>query len=66
MESNRLETLLHLVLAGLVSAVLVLFVHEIDPSVASENDNVTTLAEIVVYPKPAPIRACTDNNSERG
>jgi hypothetical protein len=66
METNRLETLLHLVLAGLVSAALVISVHQIKPSVADENDDVTTLAEIVVHPKPAPIRACTDNNSARG
>ncbi|MBC7881282.1 MAG: hypothetical protein H7Y37_08100 [Anaerolineae bacterium] len=64
MEANRLETLLHLFLAGLVSAALVLFVNESNPSVA--DDDVPTLAEIVVHPKPAPVRACTDNSSVRG
>jgi hypothetical protein len=66
MEGNRLEALLHLVLAVLVSVAPVLFAYQIKPSIADENDDVTTLTEIVVHPKPAPIRACTDNNSERG
>jgi hypothetical protein len=66
METNRLEALLHLVLAGLVSAALVLFVRQIKPNIADENDDVTTLAEIVVHPKPTPIRACTDSSPVRG
>ncbi len=63
MEANRLESLLHLFLAGLVSAALVLFVHEIKPSIA--DDDVPTLAEIVVHPKPAPVRACTEKTPAR-
>lgn len=63
MESSRLETLLHLLLAGLVSAALVLFVHQIQPSVA--DDDVPTLAEVVVHPKPAPLQACTEKSPAR-
>jgi hypothetical protein len=64
MEANRLEALLHLFLAGLVCAALVLFVREVKPSVA--DDDVATLAEVVVHAKPAAMRACTDSHPARG